>query len=368
MAFDALADPTFWLAALAGGAFGAALGALPSLALTGLLVVASESLTALAGSLSDAVGGSVPGQIGLGVTGTVALGPVFGPHVAFAGGAAATAYASRKGYVDTGFRYAEAKNIGHALGTRADVLVVGALFGALGMAVRQLSDGLGLPFDPVFFAVLVSAFCHRLFLGFPLVGEVRGDGVLDMTPFERGVRRQPPRGSDAVTAGGEGSDDVDHTPLQRYAVEPWLPHQYEWANVATIGLAAGLLGGYVAVVTGSAFLAFGLSLIALAFLACGVEQVPVTYHMTLPASTAAVAVTSSGSAVLAGVGPTLAILVGGLFGLLSGLVGELSQRVFYAHGDTHWDPAAAGIVFGTLLVALCAIVGLFPTAVWVPTF
>jgi len=53
-------------------------------------------------------------------------------------------------------------------------------------------------------------------------------------------------------------------------------------------------------------------------------------------------------------------------GLICALFGELFQRVFYAHGDTHWDPPAAAIVFGTFVIALMALAGLLPTTVWVP--
>lgn len=62
----------------------------------------------------------------------------------------------------------------------------------------------------------------------------------------------------------------------------------------------------------------------------------------------------------------VALLVGGLFGIVCALFGELFQRVFYAHGDTHWDPPAAAIVFGTFLIAVLYGVGVFGTTVWIP--
>jgi hypothetical protein len=149
-----------------------------------------------------------------------------------------------------------------------------------------------------------------------------------------------------------------------------LPHQYKWGEVAGIGLIAGLLGGYAAVETGSPFLAFGISAASLLFLNLGVVRFPVTHHMTLPASTAALAVVASGEgvqeALLMNGSDVTAILVGGLFGLICAVFGEFFQRVFYAHGDTHVDPPAAAIVFGTALIALLYGLGVLGTTVWVP--
>jgi hypothetical protein len=115
-------------------------------------------------------------------------------------------------------------------------------------------------------------------------------------------------------------------------------------------------------VTGSAFLAFGISAASLLFLNLGVERIPVTHHMALPGSTAALAVSNGGEGSLA-----VALLVAGAFGLICALFGELFQRIFYAHGDTHWDPPAAAIVFGTFLVAVLYIAGVFPSSSWVAT-
>jgi hypothetical protein len=342
---DALLDVNWFyllLAAFAGGAFGASIGALPAFAFTGLMVIAGEA--------ANLVGQAVAGDVSVAITSSVAFGPVFGPHISFAGGAAAAAYAAKQGYMDTGFDFHMAKDITYAHGTKVDVLVVGGLFGILGALIRQVSAGFGLPWDPIAMGVVLSALFHRLILGFPVVGTVRGTGLFDMSPFERGERRE------------EGG---------RFAVEPWLPHQYKWGGVAVLGVVAGLLGAYAAIETGSPFLAFGISAASLLFLNLGVEKFPVTHHITLPASTAALAVLASGSgvdaALLSGGSDTTALLVGSLFGLVCALFGELFQRIFYAHGDTHWDPPAAAIVFGTLLIAVLYFAGVFGTTVWVPT-
>jgi len=343
---DALMDVHWiylFIAAFAGGAFGASIGALPAFAFTGFMVIAGES--------ANLVGEAVAADPSLAITGSLAFGPVFGPHISFAGGAAAAAYAARQGYMDTGHDYHMAKDITFAHGTAVDVLVVGGLFGMLGALIRQVSAGFGLPWDPIAMGVVLSALFHRLVLGFPMVGTVRGDGLFDMAPFER----------------GEGREEDE----RRFAVEPWLPHQYKWGGVAVLGIVAGLLGAYTAIETGSPFLAFGISAASLLFLNLGVEKFPVTHHITLPASTAAMAVIASGSgveaAMLNGGSDLLALIVGAFFGLICALFGEAFQRIFYAHGDTHWDPPAAAIVFGTFLIAVLYFAGIFGTTVWVPT-
>lgn len=354
---SAFFDPTALLMAFAAGAFGASLGALNAFIFTGFAVIAGEAANLAAtkvGEVSEAVGANATTLGTVGITGSIAFG-VFSPAIAFGGGVAGAAYAAKKGYLDTGFDYHEAKNIAFALGTKPDVLAVGGVFGVVGYWLTQVSVQLSLPFDAIALAVVLSALIARAVFGYDVVGSPRGDGYLDMSPFDREERRVI---GEPATDGGEGATD-------RLAVEPWLPHQYEWASVAVIGAAVGLLGGYTYVVTGSQFLAFGISAASLVFLSLGIEQIPVTHHMALPGSAAAAAVMADGSGLLAG-GATLALVVAAVFGLLAALFGEVFQRVVYAHGDTHVDPPAAAIVFGSLLVAVCFLLGLFPGHAYVP--
>lgn len=362
---NALSDPGLWLAAFAGGAFGASLGALPAFAFMGIMVIAGET----ANVVTEAIG--VEAQIA--ITDSIAFGPVFGPHISFAGGVAATAYAAHKGYMDTGFDYHEAKNISHALGTKPDVLAVGGVFGVFGMIAQQTSAGLGMPWDPIAMGVVVSAVAHRLVFGYSLIGSIHSNSIWDMTPFERNEMQTTPEGGEivadgagaeatAASAGAEATADNTGVDSQRFVVEPWLAHQYRWANVAMLGLVVGLLGGYLVVVTESVFLGFGISAATLFFLACGIEKIPVTHHITLPASTAAVALAggTTGMAML----PSLVIAA--VFGVSGALSGEAIQRVFYAHGDTHFDPPAAAIALNTFFVGVLYYLGLFPGFAWLP--
>jgi len=344
---ESLSRPEIWIGAAAGGAFGAALGALPAFVFTGFLVM-TGGLSAAPGG-QEAVGGI-----------SVGFGPVFGPHISFAAGAAAAAYAAKKGILQSGFDYHNGKDITFALGSRPDILAVGAAFGVFGVALEQTFRQLAVPTDPIAFTVVASALLHRAVFGYSIVGVVsdRADGIMDMSPFEREEMREPGE------VGGDGEKDG----ADRLAVEPWLPNMYKWSHVASIGLVAGLASAYATIQTGSAFIGFGISAASLLFLNLGVEKIPVTHHMTLPAGTAYLAATASGGAVLAGLDPWSALLFAGAFGLLGALIGEAFQRVFYAHGATHVDPPAASIFITHSLMCLLVVLGVLQHAVWVPGF
>jgi len=354
------------IAAFAGGVIGAAIGALPAFIFTGITVIAGEAAR-VAGivSLDEGAGLGVTG-----ITANVAFGAFFGPHIAFAGGAAASAYAAKQGYMEDGFGggwgYHDAKNILIAFGGRTDVLLVGGLFGILGYVVFYISSRLSAPWDPIAFGVVVSALAHRVVLGYDAVGTVRGVGFLDLSPFDR---------EDTYTTDGK-----EGRPADRLVIEPWLPWFRSWGGVGLNGVAFGILGGFTFWATGSPYLAFGISAASLLLLNLGIEddfgafqlKIPVTHHITLPASTAPMAYIGIG---LAEADPAVvqaelllleAVVLGAIFGLIGALLGELAERVFYAHGDTHWDPPATSIVATTFLIALLAIVGVFPTAGWVP--
>jgi hypothetical protein len=335
------------LAAFAGGAFGASIGALPSFSLAGLVVVVGE-LYALAGKTLGS--GAAP----VDVTGAIGFGVVLGPHVAFGGGAAALAYAARRGDLDTSFDYHPAKEVTRGLGSDPALLAVGGAFGVVGYWIATLSASLALPVDPVALGVVGSALAHRLAFGYSLVG-APPRRWFDMSRSDHVDAGR----SDPVADGGS-------------SVEPWLPYQYRWRDVTALGLVVGVLGAYVAYRTASPFLAFGISVVALAFLTAGVAKVPVTHHVSLPASTAVLALVDAPGvltpAAVAGALPLwVALVVGAGFGLLGALSGELLQRILYAHAETHLDPPAASIVVTSFLIAALAMAGVVASPVWVPT-
>ncbi|WP_415381883.1 hypothetical protein [Halosimplex sp. TS25] len=359
------------ITAAAGGAFGAALGALPAFIFTGFVVFLGEGLAIL----QRAIGGAFPevgqGELATGVTGVIGFGAVTGPHIAFAGGVAATAYAGKK-YPEMepdGWDYHFGKNILYAFGTKPDILAVGAVFGVLGMLINQFGaallvvGGTGLT-DTIALSVVATAFIARAVFGYPIVGKSAGGSLLDMSPFEREEPRMAADGgiaSEESDPSSEPRSDGGEVPLEhegRLATEPWLPHQYKWSGVATIGLVGGILGGYIWIQTGSIFLGYAISAISLLFLNLGVEKIPVTHHITL--------IGAVGAVVFAPVaGSVVALLAAGAFGAVSGLLGELTQRLFYAHSGTHVDPPAMAIAIAMFVVAVLAILGVLPNAGYV---
>ena len=313
----ALGDPTFWLASFAGGAFGAAIGALPAFIFTGFAVIGGEA-AGLGG------GEELTGEAAA-YTGLVGFGPVFGPHISFAAGAAAAAYAAKQGYIDDG------KNILWAAGTNhMDVLIVGGLFGLIGFAGTELLNFIAFPTDNIALMVFLSALIHRVAFGYSVIGEITGDGIFDVSPWERDEEEAP---------------------------GIWLPWQYKWANVGLLGVIGGLLGAFIFIQTGSPVLGFGISAASLVFLQCGVDNIPVTHHITLPGSIGAFGA-------LPLYGPEGAMVFGLIFGIFGAVMGEVCARVFYMHGDTHVDPPAFAIAASGLLSAVLIAAGVLDGTIW----
>lgn len=347
----------FLVAGIAGGMLGATIGALPALGLAGLVITIGEFGRIGADSM-DLFGGAgiSPAPIDVGSVGAaIGVGSLLGPHVAFAGGVAAAAYVGRHETYDTTFRYHQAKNIVKPLGSAPDVLIVGGVFGLLGVLIARLAAGAALPLDPIALAVVLSALAHRVAFGYPLVGRLRDrdHGILDMTPYEQDMR------------WGESPYDADHGVGGRQVVEVWLPSHYRLPNVAVLGAAVGVAAGYIAIVSNSPLLAFGLAAFAVLFYAMGLYSVPIVYHMALPAGIVALALDIS-VPVLAD--PVAALLFAGVVGVVAALLGELAQRVFYAHGDTHVDPPMVAILLTSLLITALVAAGVLDgTAVPYPS-
>ena len=147
MTFDVLA----LLLAAGGGFFAAAIGALHAFIFTGFVVLAGQAI--LDGR-----------RVGTDFLTFVAFGPLFGPHIAFAGGVAAVAYAARTDK-DVG-----GKDIGVPLISieRPDVLLVGAGFGMIGYILQfgiSKIPGFGSLVDSIALTVILSAFIVRLAFG-----------------------------------------------------------------------------------------------------------------------------------------------------------------------------------------------------------
>lgn len=287
---------TAFVAALGGGAFGAALGAVPVFILTGLV-----ALIGLFGASQEQ-----PALL------QAAFGPVLGPHVSFAGAVGAAAYAGSRKYIATG------RDIASPLMplARIDVLVVGGLFGAAGhgLNVALIGGGLAAWTDSIAATVVVSNLAARLLFGHggPF-GELKSPG---------------PRFRPTDSAS-------------------WLPWQQDWAHVIAIGAAVGLVSAYL---TGNSGLGsgretagFALSTVTLVFLVTG-NKIPVTHHISM---TAALGVMHGGG-----------LLTGAVIGVLGAVFGEVASRAFLIHGDTHIDPPAVAIALVATLLLVYRAAGL----------
>lgn len=107
------------LAAFGAGTLAAAMGGVNAFIMTGVI--------AIVGGMAQCLGLVDAG----GLYGIVAFGTVFGPHISFAGGVAAAAYARKIGKLDNGC------NLGLGLASLGEpsVLAVGGIFGVIGWAI-----------------------------------------------------------------------------------------------------------------------------------------------------------------------------------------------------------------------------------------
>ena len=138
------------LAAFGAGALAASIGAVNAFIMTGILAIVAGVGTCLG--------------VDTGFTAAIAFGTVLGPHMSFAAGAAATAFAKKKGYIDNGCALGQ----GLAFLNKADVLVVGGVFGIIAylvadFVVAKIFGGL-IPFgtDNPGMTVVISGIIARL--------------------------------------------------------------------------------------------------------------------------------------------------------------------------------------------------------------
>lgn len=277
------------IASFGGGVIGAYMGALPAFILTGVIAVAG-SVAAMSGGADMTVG-------------FVAFGSYLGPHIAFAGGVAAAAYAGKTKKLGSG------TDILSCLNGLADpmTLVVGGVFGMIGFLIHHLIGAvLHLNTDLPGFTVVISAIIVRFLFGTSgLIGKA--------APGEKREYFTAGKGMICNVLLGVG-----------------------------IGTATGFVfqallnGGASAVVIGSfPVLCFGIAAVSLIFAQTGFAM-PATHHIALISALAAVA---SGNPVM-----------GIVFGVLTSLFGDFAGKTFNSCCDTHVDPPAFTIFIFTFIV------------------
>jgi hypothetical protein len=296
-------DPMWLLAAFGGGIFGAAIGGLPSFILCGVAAI---------------VGAAVALATGNGNVSTwVAWGPVLGPQISFAGGAAAAVYAARKGKLPSGGR-----DIATALlGLKSpDVLLVGGAFGVLGyilwLAFAQL-PGLGsaasMGFtNPIALSIIVNAIIARLMFG------------------KTGVFGKVPAGENRWRASDKGA---------------WLPWLNDPSELLIMGLGIGIMVSWITTkFPGMAAMWFGFAALSLIFLQYG-NKMPVWHHIALAAEQA---VAFGGD-----------VWWGLTFAVLGAFIGDFYGQLFTAWGDSHIDPPSASLFTTFTIMMFVKAGGLF---------
>lgn len=278
------------IAAFGGGVIGAYMGALPSFILTGIVALAG-GITGMAGAADVSVG-------------FIAFGAYLGPHVAFAGGVAAAAYAGRTKKLSSG------TDILSSLNGLSDpiTLMVGGLFGLIGMCIYQLLASAAVPTDlPGLTVVILALICRFAFGKTGLIGKYEG------------------KGNREFFTGGKG-----------FACNLMLGLGI---GVAVSLIAAKMVESGVSEASMGLFpiICFGIAATSLIFTQTGFAC-PATHHIALPAASAAV---MSGNPVM-----------GIIFGILGAIVGDFVAKTFNSHCDTHIDPPAVTIALLMLFVNL----------------
>ncbi len=290
----------YLVAAFGGGVLGAALGGLPIFILCGVAAIVGAGITAATGDPT--------------FSNLVAWGPLLGPQVSFAGGAAAAVYAAKMG------KLANGRDIATALmGLNSpDVLLVGGLFGMLGYGLQFLIAQLpaigSLPFtNAIALSIVINAIIARLLFG------------------KTGIFGKVREGDNRWVA----SD-----------VAAWLPWQNSPLQLLTIGLGFGLVVAWsTAQSPAMAGLWFGVATVGLVFLQFNVK-VPVWHHIALAAEQV---IAVAGADIWWGVA----------FAVMAAFIGDFYGQLFLAHGDNHIDPPSASLFTTFIIMAIFKAVGLF---------
>eukprot|EP01057_Protomagalhaensia_wolfi_P002200 Protomagalhaensia_wolfi_Nauph_80__2199@NODE_2420_length_1097_cov_5_083176_g1895_i0_p1_GENE_NODE_2420_length_1097_cov_5_083176_g1895_i0NODE_2420_length_1097_cov_5_083176_g1895_i0_p1_ORF_typecomplete_len345_score31_38_NODE_2420_length_1097_cov_5_083176_g1895_i062982 len=251
--------------------------------------------------------GGIAGALGLDngfVLNTLAFGPFMGPHVAFAAGVTAAAYAGRRG------KLANGADIGPALyGLKEpDVLLVGGATGVLGYtiayAIGQIPEFNNLTDRPAF-TVITLGILTRLIIGKTgLAGKYEGEG-----------------------------------PREWYTTGKGLINNLVWS--ISMGIVVSFAAASLSDLPnwddiGDMFhiICFGFSTMTLLFTYVGKAN-PATHHVTLTCGRAAViGIRAWGKP---------GALFGVLFAIIGGLLGDAIGVTCNSYGDTFIDPPAAVI-------------------------
>lgn len=286
-------DNLQWLlviAAFGGGVIGAYIGALPAFILTGIIAIAGGTAT-LAGAADLTVG-------------YVAFGAYLGPHVAFAGGVAAAGYAYKTKQLKSG------TDILSSLYGTGDpmTLIVGGIFGLIGMIIFQLLAAVNFPSDLPGTTVVILAVVTRLMFGTSgIIGKYEGEGKREFYTGGKGFF------CNVVLGLGIG-----------------VTISFIAQQMVNAGVDEALMGAFPVV-------CFGIAATSLIFTQTGFAC-PATHHIAYPAACAAVWSDN----------PVMGII----FGILGSVIGDFIAKTFNSHCDTHIDPPATTIMILLFVITI----------------
>ncbi|WP_455542169.1 hypothetical protein [Intestinibacter sp.] len=292
------------IAAFGGGAFGAALGALPAFIMTGFMALVGTGI-AIAGGADVLVSG-------------LAFGSFFGPHISFAGGVAAVAYAARKSQAQIALNNGETEgiqviggaDITYGLNGTGDpgVILMGGLFGILGFLIQYLyANVLSLQTDTVAMTVATLGIVTRLVIGRTgLIGKYECECPRKYMETGKGLLFNIIIG---LVVG--------------------IVVCYVGAFLLDSGVTIQALGSYPA-------MCFGISAITLIFAQYG-TTIPTTHHISLPAANAFV---------LSGGNPIVGVIVA----IVCSLLGDFFVKTVNSYCDSHIDPPACTIFIMTFII------------------
>ncbi|MFT4216009.1 MAG: hypothetical protein QM619_02330 [Micropruina sp.] len=326
------------LVAAAGGFFGACVGGNFSFVITGF--------AGLAATAAGVAGGA---DISSFLFSYVAFGPFTGPHIAFTGAVAGSAYAAMRGYTDNG------KDIAQPLARlgKVDVLLVAAGTGVVGWLLNSYVFGkipwFGGHTDTVALTVATLGIATRFIFA--------DRSLLNPEHYAKTGNKFAPHEHSA-----------------------WIRYQETFPQLLTMGIFPGLLGASIALLLAVNFPGVGMSAaafpwaisaITIFFLNIGYNS-PVTHHMTIIGGLGAIVfypILAGQHAISAATLHSLhvntplgvdyglavgAILIGTAFATLSSFLGEASARLFQSRGKTHIDPPAVAIFLATTLIWIVA--------------
>ena len=292
------------LAAFGGGVFAAAIGALPAFIMTGVFAVVG----AVAGMCGAADASNI-------LVNYMAFGSFFGPHISFAAGVAAAAYAKKKGLTDNGADIAPA-----LAGLNApDVLLVGGVFGVIGFLFKELviANLFGGTISPrlITDAPGITVFCSAILVRLVFGGKLKtGDNVV--------------------------SKGSAFTNVLVIVIFYSLLIAGVYAAAITNGVPAEGFGGLYHV------LIFGLAAVGLVFAEMG-QPFPGCHHIVIiAAETVVQCYNSTGNM-------WMAVIVAIVFGTISAIICDAETNLINSGTDSHIDGPACAIFIMTFVVNAC---------------